>query len=45
MDGDCEGLMSEAILIGDEQGMVIYSEQVPEIAQDPNFEAALAMLK
>tara|TARA_R110002050_G_scaffold106512_1_gene216499 strand:+ start:1915 stop:2478 length:564 start_codon:yes stop_codon:yes gene_type:complete len=45
MDGDFEGLMSRAVIIIDEQGIVIYSEQVPEIAQDPNFEAALAMLK
>tara|TARA_R110002050_G_scaffold110013_2_gene221896 strand:- start:4610 stop:5110 length:501 start_codon:yes stop_codon:yes gene_type:complete len=45
MDGDFEGLMSRAVVIVDEIGMVIYSEQVPEIAQDPNFAAALSMLK
>jgi thiol peroxidase len=27
------------------EGEVIYSEQVPEIVQEPNFDAALAALK
>lgn len=44
MNGDFEGLMSRAVVIVNEEGEVIYSEQVPEIAQDPNFEAALAVL-
>lgn len=45
MDGDFQGLMSRTVVIVDEKGMVTYSEQVPEIAQDPNFKAALSMLK
>ncbi|MDH3573576.1 MAG: hypothetical protein OES64_05455 [Desulfobacteraceae bacterium] len=38
------GLLSRAIVITDESGKVIYTEQVPEIVQDPNYEAALAAL-
>lgn len=41
-DGPIRGLMSRAIIIIDESGKVIYTQQVPEIAQDPDFEDALA---
>jgi thiol peroxidase len=44
-DGGFEGLMSRAIVVIDEEGTVTYTEQVPEIGQDPNFEAALSQLK
>jgi len=42
--GPLTGLMSRAIVIIDESGKVTYTEQVPEIAQEPNYEAALAAL-
>jgi len=45
VDGGFAGLMSRAIVIIDAEGMVSYTEQVPEIGQDPNFEAALSQLK
>jgi thiol peroxidase len=32
------------VVIIDEKGTVIYTEQVPEIAQEPNYDAALAAL-
>jgi len=32
-------------VIIDENGKIVYTEQVPEIAQDPNYEAALDALK
>ena len=35
------GLLSRAIVIIDEKGKVIYTEQVPEIAQEPDYNAAL----
>ena len=38
------GLLSRAIIIIDKLGQVVYTEQVPEIAQEPNYEAALAAL-
>ena len=36
--------MSRAIVVIDEAGKVIYSEQVPEITQEPDYDAALANL-
>jgi thiol peroxidase len=38
------GLFSRAIVVIDEKGIVTHTEQVPEIAQDPDFEAALKAL-
>jgi thiol peroxidase len=32
------------VVIIDEKGKVIYTEQVPEIAQEPDYEAALKAL-
>lgn len=43
-DGVLAGLHSRAIVVLDEEGTVIYAEQVPEIAQEPNYDAALAVL-
>ena len=44
IDGPLAGLLSRAVVVIDEQGKVIYTEQVPEIAQEPNYEAALKVL-
>ncbi len=38
------GLHSRVVLVIDENGVVKYAEQVPEIADEPNYEAALATL-
>jgi thiol peroxidase len=38
------GLMSRAVVVLDENDKVVYTEQVPEIGQEPNYEAALAKL-
>lgn len=43
--GPLAGLLSRAIVIIDKQGKISYTEQVPEIAQEPDYEAALAALK
>lgn len=43
-DGPLAGLYSRAIVVVDEQGTVVYTEQVPDIAQEPDYEAALAAL-
>lgn len=45
MDGPLRGLLARAVVVLDEEGKVIYTELVPEITQDPNFDAALAALK
>lgn len=42
--GPLAGLASRAVLVLDENNKVLYAEQVPEIAQEPNYEAALAKL-
>jgi len=43
-DGAMRGLMSRAVVVLDEKNKVLYAEQVPEIAQEPNYAAALAKL-
>jgi len=43
-DGPLSGLLSRAIVVLDEAGKVIYTEQVPEITQEPDYDAALASL-
>jgi thiol peroxidase len=44
-DGPMAGLLSRAIVIVDAEGKVIYTEQVSEIVEEPNYEAALNALK
>ncbi len=44
-DGPLRGLLARAVVIVDEEGKVAYTELVPEITQDPDFDAALAALK
>ena len=43
-DGPLAGLHSRAIIVLDENGIVTHTEQVGEIADEPNYEAALAAL-
>lgn len=43
-DGAFNGLLSRVIIILDENGTITYTEQVPDIAQSPNYEAALKAL-
>lgn len=42
--GPIRGLLSRAVIIVNGDGEIIYSEQVPEIAQEPNYDAALAAI-
>ena len=44
VDSVLTGLHSRAIIVVDATGTVVYTEQVPEIANEPNYEAALAAL-
>ncbi|HPG01100.1 MAG TPA: thiol peroxidase [Kiritimatiellia bacterium] len=44
-DGPLAGLMSRAVVVLDASNVVRYTEQVPEIAQEPNYDKALAALK
>ena len=38
------GLLSRAVLVTDENLVIRYSEQVPNISQEPDYDAALAAL-
>jgi thiol peroxidase len=43
-DGGFAGLYARAVVVIDESGKVVYTELVPEIGQEPNYEQALAAL-
>lgn len=44
VDGPLAGLHSRVVVVIDEKGTIVYTEQVPEIANEPNYEAALKVL-
>lgn len=44
VDGPFAGLAARAVVVLDESDQVVHSELVPEIAQEPNYDAALAAL-
>jgi thiol peroxidase len=44
-DGIFDGLHSRCVIITNEDNKVIYTEQVEEIGQEPNYEKALEALK
>lgn len=43
-DGPLAGLLGRAVVVVGADGNVAYTELVPEIAQEPNYDAALAAL-
>lgn len=43
-DGPLAGVFSRAVVILDESGKVVYTEQVPEITQEPDYSKALEKL-
>lgn len=44
IDGPMADLLSRAIVIINEEGIVTYTQQVPEIVDEPDYEAALKAL-
>ncbi len=44
-DGPLAGITARAIVVIDAEGKVAYTEMVPEIAQEPDYDAALAALR
>ena len=42
--GPLTGLLSRAVIVVNENGKVVYTEQVAETADEPNYAAALAVL-
>jgi thiol peroxidase len=45
LDGKFEGLFSRSIVVIDSEGKVIYTEQVPTIGQEPDYDSALAAIQ
>ncbi len=45
INGPMAGLMARAVIILNEGGVIKYTELVPEITQEPNYEAAINSLK
>lgn len=45
VSGPLAGLCARAVVVLDENNKVLHAELVPEIKQEPNYEAALAALK
>lgn len=44
IDGPLAGLLARAVVIVDGDGKVTYTEQVPEITQEPDYEKAISAL-
>ncbi|MEC5393886.1 thiol peroxidase [Bergeyella sp. RCAD1439] len=44
-DSPLKGLFSRAVIVADENNQILYTEQVPEITQEPNYQAALNAAK
>lgn len=42
VDGPLEGLLARAVVVVDAEGVVRYAQLVPEITEEPDYEAALA---
>lgn len=45
IDGPLEGLLARAVVVIDETGKVVYTQLVPEIAQEPDYDSALNALE
>jgi len=45
VDGPMRGLLARAVVVLDEHGHVLYTELVTELSHEPNYEAAVAVLK
>lgn len=44
VDGPLKGLLARAIVVADESGTVVHTQLVDEIANEPDYDAALASL-
>lgn len=44
-DGPLQGLCARSVVVVNEDGDVIYTEMCPETVEEPNYDAALAVLK
>ncbi|MEJ5919905.1 MULTISPECIES: thiol peroxidase [unclassified Corynebacterium] len=44
-DGPLAGLLARSVVVADADGNVVYTQLVPEITEEPDYDAALAALK
>jgi thiol peroxidase len=44
IDGPMAGLYARSIVVVDEKGIVIYTQLVPEITQEPDYDSAIAAI-
>jgi thiol peroxidase len=44
-DGPLKGLLARSVVVIDSEGKVAYTQLVPEVTEEPNYDAALAALK
>ncbi len=44
LSGPLAGLLARSVIVADAAGIVRYTEQVPEIGQEPDYDSALAAL-
>ncbi|MFT4109451.1 thiol peroxidase [Propionicimonas sp.] len=44
VDGRSRGLLSRAVVVADADGTILYTQQVPQLSSEPDYEAALAAL-
>ncbi|MFY0714665.1 thiol peroxidase [Seonamhaeicola sp. NFXS20] len=44
VDGPLESLLSRSVVVLDENGTILYTEQVAETTEEPNYKAALEVL-
>jgi len=44
-NGPLAGLYARSVVVLSEEGTVLYTQLVPEIAQEPDYDAALAALQ
>ena len=45
VDGPLKGLLARAVIIIDENGKIAYRELVDDITHEPDYKAALSILK
>ena len=45
MDSPMKGLLSRAVVVINPEGKIVYEEQVADISQEPNYEAAMKAVK
>lgn len=44
IDGPLAGLLARAVFVIDPEGRIVYSELVPEVTQEPDYEKAISMV-